>query len=95
MPAYPKNPIQSEMLILKIYLAGLVVLIVAVVLNLLANALGMATWYSFLNQVSQRGFLLALQSLKAIEILFLILLYPLLLGLAAYLTFYLTTPSLR
>jgi hypothetical protein len=83
------------MLLLKVYLAGLVVLIVAVVLNLLANVIGLATWYSFFNQVSQRGFFPALQSLKMIEILFLILLYPLLLGLAAYLTFYLTSPSLR
>ena len=83
------------MLLLKVYLAGLVVLIVAVVLNLLANVIGLATWYSFLNQVSQRGFFPALQDLKMIEILFLILLYPLLLGLAAYLTFYLTSPSLR
>jgi len=83
------------MLLLKVYLAGLVVLIVAVVLNLLANVIGLATWYNFFNQVSQRGFFPALQSLKMIEILFLILLYPLLLGLAAYLTFYLTSPSLR
>jgi hypothetical protein len=82
------------MLLLKIFLAGLVVLIAAVVLNLLANVIGLPTWYSFLNQASEQGFYPAVHDLKAIEFLFLILLYPLLLGLAAYLTFYLTSAFL-
>lgn len=75
------------MLLIKIYLAGLVVLIVAILLNMLANLVGLTTWYSFLTQVSQQGFSSAVQDLTAIEMLFLILLYPLLLGVAAYLAF--------
>jgi len=79
------------MRLIKIYLAGLAVLLIAVALNLLANAAGLATWYSFLSQVSQQGFSTAVQGLDVLEILFLVLLYPLGLGLAAYLTFSLTS----
>ena len=78
-------------LLLKIYLAGLVILVVAIGLNMLANALGLATWYSFLAQVTQTGIYPALKNLKAIDLFFLILLYPVLLGLSAYLTLILTT----
>jgi hypothetical protein len=83
------------MILLRIYLVGLAVLIAAVALNLLSNLFGLATWYSFLNQIAQRGFVPAVQELKAYEILFLILIYPLLLGLTAYLTYDLAVPSLR
>ena len=83
------------MLLLKIYLAGLVILVVAIGLNMLANGLGLATWYSFLNQVSQQGLNPALKNLKAIDFFFLILLYPFLLGLSAYLTLNLTAQLLR
>jgi hypothetical protein len=75
------------LILLKIYLAGMAVLIVAVVLNLLANLFHLATWYTFLNKVSELGFAAAVHSLKAVDILFLVLLYPFLLGLAAYLVF--------
>lgn len=77
------------MLLMKITLAGLVILVVAILLNLLANLLGLSTWYDFLNSVSQRGFLEAARRLKAFDYLFMIVLYPFLLGLGAYLTFYL------
>lgn len=85
------EPTQPKMRLIKIYLAGLVVLLVAIALNLLANAIGLATWYSFLSQVNQQGLATAVQGLNTIEILFLVLLYPLGLGLAAYLTISLTS----
>jgi len=81
----------SPMILLKIYLAGLVVLITAIGLNLLANALGLSTWYDFLTLASQQGFFHTLKNLKPVDFLFLILLYPGLLGLSAYLTFRLTS----
>jgi hypothetical protein len=83
------------MLLLKIYIAGLVVLFAAVILNLLANVLGVATWYSFLAQAGQQGFVAAVRSLNGFEIVFLAMLYPFLLGLAAYETFSLTAQILR
>jgi hypothetical protein len=73
--------------LLKIYLAGMAVLMAAIGLNLLANLLGLSTWYDFLGAVSQDGLMVALRRLSALDYLFLIVLYPLLLGLAAYLPF--------
>ncbi len=77
-------------LIVKIYLAGMVILLAAILLNLLASALKLATWYTFLNLVSQQGLSPALHSLKATDILFLFLIYPFLLGLSASVTLKLT-----
>jgi len=74
-------------ILLKIYLAGLAVLIVAILLNGLANLLHLATWYSVLNSISEIGLASALRSLKVLDFLFLLLVYPFLLGLAAYLVF--------
>lgn len=74
-------------IILKIYLAGLAILMVAIALNWLANLLHLATWYTFLNKVSEMSLAAAVQSLRAADLLFLGLVYPFLLGLAAYLVF--------
>jgi hypothetical protein len=82
------------MLLIKIYLAGLVVLVVAVLLNVAAGWLGLSTWYSFLLEASQKGLYPALQSLNAADYLFLFLFYPGLLGLAAYLIFRAVSPGL-
>jgi hypothetical protein len=79
------------MLPLKIYLAGLFVLVAAIGLNLLAGLLGLATWYSFLTSASQQGLPSALNGLKIWDYLFLFLLYPGLLGLSAFLVFYLSS----
>jgi hypothetical protein len=81
------------MILVKIYLAGVAVLIAAILLNLLSGWLGLATWYSFLSQASEKGLGPALQSLTPVDYLFLIVVYPGLLGLAAYLTMRLLTFS--
>jgi hypothetical protein len=83
------------MLLLKMLLAGLAVLVAAILLNILANLLGISTWYDFLQAVSQGGFTEAVRRLNALEYIFLLLLYPFMLGLAAYATFYLTGLILR
>jgi hypothetical protein len=75
------------MLLVKIYLAGITVLIAAVFLNLAAGWLNLSTWYSFLNAVSENGLSSTLQSMKLIDYVFLMVIYPGLLGLAAYLSF--------
>lgn len=77
------------MLLLKIYLAGFVVLIAAIGLNLAANGLGLSTWYTFLTQAGEQGISSALKNLNLADYFFLFFLYPGLLGLAAYLIFYL------
>lgn len=73
------------MTILKIYLAGLVVLVGAIVLNVLAGRLGLATWYDFLGWVTQAGIREAIKSLRIWDWLFLLALYPACLGAFAYL----------
>ena len=72
------------MTILKIYLAGLVVLVGAIVLNVLAGWLGLATWYEFLRSVTQSGILEAIQALHIWDWLFLLVIYPACLGAFAY-----------
>jgi hypothetical protein len=74
------------MSLFRIYLAGLAILVAAVGLNLLAAQIGLATWYSFLSLLPEAGLLPALSSLKPFDYFFLFLLYPGLLGLAAFLT---------
>jgi hypothetical protein len=75
------------LLLMKIYLAGMAVLVAAIGLNLLANLLGLSTWYDFLGAVSQEGLMAALRRLSVLDYLFLIVVYPFLLGLAAYIPF--------
>jgi len=68
----------------KIYLAGLVVLIGAIVLNVLAGWIGLATWYEFLRSVTQNGILEAINALHIWDWLFLMAIYPTCLGAFAY-----------
>jgi len=78
------------MTIIRIFLAGWLVLIVAILLNLVARRIGITTWYDFLSQVSELGVITTVKNLSILSMLFLVLLYPLILGLTAYLTIYLT-----
>lgn len=72
------------MTILKVYLAGLVVLAGAIVLNILAGWVGLATWYDFLGSMMQLGVLEAIQALHVWDWLFLLAIYPVCLGALAY-----------
>lgn len=73
------------MTILKVYLAGVVVLVGAIVLNVLAGRLGLATWYDFLGSVTQSGTREAIKALRIWDWLFLPVIYPVCLGAFAYL----------
>jgi len=68
------------MTILKVYLAGLVVLAGAIVLNVLAGTIGLTTWYGFLTAVTRTGMLAAAKQLRVVEWLFLLVIYPACLG---------------
>jgi len=66
-----------------IYLAGLAVLIGAILLNVLAGRLGLSTWYAFLTAAASDP-LGAVSGLRAGDWLFLFVIYPGLLGACAY-----------
>jgi len=69
--------------LLHIYLAGIVVLVIAILINLLAQKLGIITWYGFLENITRHGFSQTIIS-KWPHLIFLLIIYPLILGAAAY-----------
>ena len=64
----------------KLYIIGITILIIAILANVLANRLSIMTWYDFLNRIADQG----IGSIKTIGILngiWLFILYPLTLGI--------------
>jgi hypothetical protein len=70
-------------LLFRIYRAGIAILVGAIIMNVAAGALGLATWYTFLTAAG-RGAAAAVRSLRAVDWLFLLIIYPGLLGACAY-----------
>jgi arginine exporter protein ArgO len=68
------------MILVKIFLVGLVILVGAIVINALAAALGLSTWYTFLSGITQHGLLPSLRQARLVDLLFLFILYPVGLG---------------
>lgn len=64
---------------LRLYITGLLVLLVALAANALAYAIGAKTWYDFIGLLQQHGWQ-SFSKLSWKDILWLFLLYPLLLG---------------
>ena len=60
--------------LIKLYVMGLMILIIAILANFLATQLGLKTWYDFLNQWGNRD------ALNLKDGLWLFVLYPLILG---------------
>lgn len=71
-------------LIVKIILLGWIVLVGAIVVNGLINASPWLGWYEYFNKISEMGFLEASKALSILNILFLYVGYPFLLGALAY-----------
>lgn len=69
---------------IKILVAGFVILIVAILANIVALKAGVSTWYPFLNEVSKMGFAKAFVETSLVSKIFLFIIYPLLLGLSAF-----------
>ena len=67
---------------IKIYFLGLVVLMVAIILNGLVNKWGIIGWYDFIHQLLLQG-KQVFRSLTITDYIWLFLLYPFLLGVAA------------
>lgn len=73
---------------LKVFLIGWVVLIVAIILNGVVQRLGIMGWYDFLNRLTSEGKIVLLQ-MRIIDYAWLFVIYPLLLGGAVELGTYL------
>jgi hypothetical protein len=63
---------------------GVAILVVAIVANAAATAVGLSTWYSFIEAIREDGPVTALRNERAASLLFLFLLYPLVLGLTGW-----------
>lgn len=67
---------------LRLYLAGLIVLLAAIVLNVAVARAGVLGWYDFLLQIQRVGLREGIQ-VRTIDAVWLFFGYPFLLGLAA------------
>lgn len=67
----------------QIFITGWVILLIAIILNLLASYFGLETWYSFLGLAQESDFLKTAKD-NWRSLIFLVLIYPFLLGLTAY-----------
>lgn len=65
---------------LKLYIIGIAILITAILANFLAAKIGLLSWYDFLNLLSNKGGE-GFVTVRFIDYLWLLLLYPLALGL--------------
>lgn len=72
--------------ILQIFIIGIGILIVAIVVNIFATLMGLETWYSFIIYAQKNGLAHSL-SAKWPHLLFLVFIYPFILGLTAYYLF--------
>lgn len=63
---------------------GWLVLGLAIVVNGVASAVGLLTWYEYVQRIGQLGFFAAIRSLRVIDAVFLLLVYPGLLGSVVY-----------
>ncbi len=65
---------------LKLYLIGLSILIVAIIANVVASTLGLLSWYDTLTMFGKEG-RSAFKQIRIIDWVWLIIIYPVLLGL--------------
>ena len=66
---------------IKLYMDGAVVLIGAVAVNIAAKTFGVMTWFEFAGNIADHGFGPALSGQSPLSLVFLLLIYPLILGL--------------
>ncbi|PIE49020.1 MAG: hypothetical protein CSA39_04830 [Flavobacteriales bacterium] len=64
----------------KLYIIGIVILIVAIVANSIIGKLGLLSWYDFIARISNKG-IVALSTVRLTDYLWLFFGYPLILGL--------------
>lgn len=66
----------------KTYLSGLIILIAAILFNVISGKLGITGWYDFLTGLAENG-KKVFQSLNLLDLVWLFILYPFLLGITA------------
>jgi len=74
-------------LLFRIFFLGILILLGAILVNALAKAVKLFTWYDFFNLISEKGLEVALQSTSWVNLLFLFVIYPLLLGTIVYFSY--------
>ena len=67
------------------FLSGIVILIGAIIVNIVAKRLDMKTWFDFLESIAQKGLGSALSQLNVASVFYLFLIYPLALGFLVWL----------
>jgi hypothetical protein len=68
----------------KIIILGYVILASAIILNVIANAINIATWYELIENIMQKGIIDAITKQKIISTIFQFIIYPAILGVVAY-----------
>ena len=76
------------------YLAGIDILFTAVILNVIAGKMGLSTWYDFILNIGRENFKDAVMKLGFCSIVFMAIVYPLLLGVTAVLSYRILTAYL-
>ena len=69
---------------IRIYTIGLAILIIAIIANGIVVKLGLKSWYDFINLLTDQG-LSAIKEISIIDYFWLLIGYPLVLGLGYYL----------
>ena len=69
---------------IRLYVIGVVILVVAILANGIAMKLGLKTWYEFITLIGDNG-MGSLKSLHILDYLWLFIAYPLCLGVAYWL----------
>ncbi len=69
---------------IKILLSGMMILLVALLLNMTAAYFGINTWYHFVERAGEQGIIDALKNENIGHMVFLFLVYPFLLGATGY-----------
>lgn len=70
--------------VVQVFAIGVGVLAVAILVNALAVAAGLTTWYAFIAAIQDEGLWPAILHERIPTLFFLFLLYPFILGLTAY-----------
>tara|TARA_B100001758_G_scaffold247877_1_gene268006 strand:+ start:20176 stop:20412 length:237 start_codon:yes stop_codon:yes gene_type:complete len=65
---------------LRIYIIGICILLIAIIVNVIVGKFGISTWYDFGPQFFKRGFLV-IKEVGLFNIIWLFIAYPLVLGL--------------
>jgi len=71
---------------IKIFIAGWILLLGAILLNLLAKVLNLRTWYDYIGSIQEEGWVTTNSSFSWFELVFLYVIYPLGLGYITYLS---------